>query len=96
MFGTRHWYKPHGRIIILVEPLDIANYFVTPICPESKGAIRFFGTLLADSIIIIPRQNECLLLFNAMMLEKRVGSNIVICHGDIGVYFYFVEDGSVK
>uniref|UniRef100_A0A7S1V2J1 cGMP-dependent protein kinase n=1 Tax=Grammatophora oceanica TaxID=210454 RepID=A0A7S1V2J1_9STRA len=82
---------------VFAAPLDMNAEFVTPHYPKSDAAIQFIDSSLADNFIfasLSPRERRSLI--DAMKLESVSAGTIVIQQGEVGDYFYVVEEGHVS
>jgi cAMP-dependent protein kinase regulator len=85
-FATNH----HGGSISSED-------FVIPHYPKSDGAIQFIDNALADNFIFASlSQKERRLLIDAMMQETVPAGSIIIQQGNIGDFFYVVDEGYVS
>uniref|UniRef100_A0A7S2H902 cGMP-dependent protein kinase n=1 Tax=Helicotheca tamesis TaxID=374047 RepID=A0A7S2H902_9STRA len=97
MINIHSRVRPQRGQNIFAEPIDMGDDYVTPSYPKSDQAIQFIDTSLADNFIFASlTQKERRLLIDAMQLETRAAGTIIIQQGDIGDYFYVVEDGHVS
>mmetsp|Transcript_29435 Transcript_29435/g.42724 ORF Transcript_29435/g.42724 Transcript_29435/m.42724 type:complete len:792 (+) Transcript_29435:694-3069(+) len=97
MINIHSRVRPQRGQNIFAEPLDMGEDYVTPTYPKSDQAIQFIDTSLADNFIFASlTQKERRLLIDAMMLETKPAGTIIIQQGDIGDYFYVVEDGHIS
>lgn len=97
MINIHSRVRPQRGQNIFAEPIDMGDDFVIPTYPKSDQAIQFIDTSLADNFIFASlTQKERRLLIDAMMLETKPAGTIIIQQGDIGDYFYVVEDGHVS
>eukprot|EP00559_Dactyliosolen_fragilissimus_P008241 CAMPEP_0184858102 /NCGR_PEP_ID=MMETSP0580-20130426/3209_1 /TAXON_ID=1118495 /ORGANISM="Dactyliosolen fragilissimus" /LENGTH=807 /DNA_ID=CAMNT_0027354045 /DNA_START=336 /DNA_END=2759 /DNA_ORIENTATION=+ len=91
--------KLHGRVRraqIFATPLDLKDDFVTPVYPKSVESIQFIDNSLADNFIFASlTDRERRNLIDAMRSETVAAGTIIIKQGEVGDYFYVVEDGHV-
>mmetsp|Transcript_13887 Transcript_13887/g.20282 ORF Transcript_13887/g.20282 Transcript_13887/m.20282 type:complete len:788 (+) Transcript_13887:78-2441(+) len=89
--------RPKRQQNVFAEPLDINENFVAPSYPKSDSAIEFIDSSLADNFIFASLTvKERRLLIDAMMMETVAAGTVIIQQGDIGDFFYVVEDGHVS
>lgn len=89
--------RPQRNQNVFAHALDINTEFVAPFYPKSDPAIKFIDVSLADNFIfasLTPKERR--LLIDAMVLDSVAAGTIIIQQGDIGDYFYVVEDGHVS
>mmetsp|Transcript_31308 Transcript_31308/g.65477 ORF Transcript_31308/g.65477 Transcript_31308/m.65477 type:complete len:719 (+) Transcript_31308:1083-3239(+) len=71
--------------------------FVIPNFPKSDVAVHFIDESLADNFIFASlTKEERRLLIDAMKADAVPAGTIIIQQGDIGDYFYVVEDGQIS
>mmetsp|Transcript_13885 Transcript_13885/g.20276 ORF Transcript_13885/g.20276 Transcript_13885/m.20276 type:complete len:772 (+) Transcript_13885:154-2469(+) len=89
--------RPQRQQNVFAQPVDINEDFVTPHYPKSDGAVQFIDSALADNFIFASlTTKERRLLIDAMMMETVAAGTVIIQQGDIGDFFYVVEDGHVS
>jgi len=97
MINIHNRVRPQRNQNIFANPLDLGEDFVPPSFNKSDAAIKFIDNSLADNFIfasLSPRERR--LLINAMeMISVRAGS-IIIRQGEVGDFFYVVEEGHVS
>lgn len=82
---------------VFAEPLDMSEDFVIPNFPKSDVAVHFIDESLADNFIFASlTKEERRLLIDAMKADAVPAGTIIIQQGDIGDYFYVVEDGQIS
>lgn len=82
---------------VFAKQLDMSDDFVAPSFPKSEESIKFIDASLADNFIFASLSSEeRRLLIDAMMKENVPAGTIIIQQGDIGDYFYVVENGHVS
>lgn len=82
---------------VFAEPLDMSEDFVIPNFPKSDAAVQFIDDSLADNFIFASlTKEERRLLIDAMKADTVPAGTIIIAQGDIGDYFYVVEDGQIS
>jgi len=97
MINIHNRVRPQRAHNVFAQPLDISEDFVIPHYPKSDGAIMFIDNALADNFIFASlSQKERRLLIDAMMQETVPAGSIIIQQGNIGDYFYVVDDGYVS
>jgi CRP-like cAMP-binding protein len=75
----------------------MSEEFVTPKYPKSKSAVQFIDNALADNFIFSGlNKEERLQLIHAMLADSAPEGTVIIQQGDIGDYFYVVEDGTIS
>mmetsp|Transcript_30874 Transcript_30874/g.47321 ORF Transcript_30874/g.47321 Transcript_30874/m.47321 type:complete len:813 (+) Transcript_30874:35-2473(+) len=89
----------HNRVRqnVYSRPIDLSGDYVTPSYPKSDAAVQFIDNSLADNFIFASLSaRERRLLIDAMMMQAVPAGTIIIQQGDIGDYFYVVEEGHVS
>ena len=82
---------------IFAQKIDLTENFETPCYPKSESAIQFIDTSLVDNFIFASLSGkERRLLIDAMQLETVPAATVIIKQGDVGDYFYVVDDGHVS
>eukprot|EP00984_Skeletonema_dohrnii_P028145 scaffold18021_cov119-Skeletonema_dohrnii-CCMP3373.AAC.1 len=82
---------------VFAQPLDMTEDFVAPTYPKSNEAVQFIDNALADNFIFASlNKDERLHLINAMKADSAPSGAVIIQQGDIGDYFYVVEDGHIS
>mmetsp|Transcript_38815 Transcript_38815/g.83622 ORF Transcript_38815/g.83622 Transcript_38815/m.83622 type:complete len:802 (-) Transcript_38815:378-2783(-) len=82
---------------IFAEPLDMSEDFVIPNFPKSDAAVQFIDDSLADNFIFASlTKEERYLLIDAMKADSVPAGTIIIQQGEVGDYFYVVEDGDIS
>ena len=82
---------------VFSEPIDMSEDFVAPKYPKSDAAVAFIDHALADNFIFASlSQNERLMLINAMKADTVPQGATIIQQGDIGDYFYVLEEGKIS
>jgi len=82
---------------VFAEPINFSDDYTVPHFPKSEEAVKFIDTSLADNFIFASLSSkERRLLIDAMMLDSVPAGTIIIQQGDIGDYFYVVEEGHVS
>lgn len=70
--------------------------FTAPSYPKSPESIKFIDNALADNFIFASlTKEERLQLIDAMKADSAKAGSVIINQGDIGDYFYVVEEGNV-
>jgi CRP-like cAMP-binding protein len=76
--------------------LDLTDDFMTPSYPKSDASIQFIDNALADNFIFASlTAKERRLLIDAMMMESMPARTVIIQQGEVGDFFYVVEEGHV-
>ena len=97
MINIHNRVRPQRGQNVFAQPLDLTDDFVTPSYPKSDAAIKFIDNSLADNFIFASLSaRERRLLIDAMMLESVPAGTIIIQQGEVGDYFYVVEEGHVS
>ena len=97
MINIHNRVRPQRALNVFAQPLDMNEEFVTPHYPKSDGAIQFIDNALADNFIFASlTQKERRLLIDAMMQESVSAGTVIIQQGDIGDFFYVLDDGHVS
>jgi len=82
---------------IFAQKIDLTEHFETPHYPKSDTAIQFIDTSLVDNFIFASLSSkERRLLINAMAMETVPAGTVIIKQGDIGDFFYVVDEGHVS
>eukprot|EP00816_Leptocylindrus_hargravesii_P004137 CAMPEP_0196805352 /NCGR_PEP_ID=MMETSP1362-20130617/5125_1 /TAXON_ID=163516 /ORGANISM="Leptocylindrus danicus, Strain CCMP1856" /LENGTH=795 /DNA_ID=CAMNT_0042178231 /DNA_START=318 /DNA_END=2705 /DNA_ORIENTATION=- len=82
---------------IFSSPLDFNDEFTSPIYAKSEQAYQFIDASLVDNFIFASLTvKERRQLIDAMSLDTVPAGSVIIRQGDIGDYFYVVEDGHVS
>jgi cAMP-dependent protein kinase regulator len=82
---------------VFSEPIDMSEDFVAPQYPKSESAIAFIDNALADNFIFASlSKDERRMLIDAMKADTVDQGAIIIQQGDIGDYFYVLEDGQIS
>jgi CRP-like cAMP-binding protein len=82
---------------VFSEPIDMSEDFVTPKFPKSEAAVQFIDNALADNFIFASlTKEERRMLIDAMKADTVQAGTIIIQQGDIGDYFYVLEDGQIS
>lgn len=89
--------RPQRNQNVFAHALDLNADFVAPRYQKSEDSIKFIDSSLADNFIFASlTAKERHLMIDAMMMECVPAGTIIIQQGDIGDYFYVVEDGHVS
>lgn len=82
---------------VFAQPLDLTGDFTPPSFPKSDAAIQFIDASLADNFIFASLSSkERRSLIDAMCLQTVPAGTLIIQQGEVGDYFYVVEDGHVS
>jgi hypothetical protein len=82
---------------VFAQPLDLTENFVTPSYPKPEVSVKFIDDALADNFIFSSlSKSERRQLIDAMQPQAVPAGTIIIQQGDIGDYFYVVEDGHIS
>lgn len=82
---------------IFAQKIDLNEHFETPFFAKSDTSIQFIDTSLVDNFIFASLSaKERRLLIDAMVMETVPAGTIIIRQGDVGDYFYVVDDGHVS
>lgn len=82
---------------VFAEPLDMSEDFVVPNFPKSEAAVQFIDDSLADNFIFASlTKEERRLLIDAMKADSVPAGTIIIQQGEVGDYFYVVEEGNIS
>ena len=89
--------RPKERENIFAAPIDLNADFTTPRYPKSDAAVQFIDSSLEENFIfasLTPQERR--LLIDAMMMESVPAGTVIIKQGEVGDYFYVVEEGHVS
>lgn len=82
---------------VFAPSVDINEEFVIPVYPKTEASIQFIDNSLADNFIFASlSDSERRNLIDAMVMEAVPASTIIIQQGEVGDYFYVVEEGQVS
>ena len=82
---------------VFAEPLDMSEDYTIPTFPKSDMARQFIDDSLADNFIFASlTKDERRLLIDAMEADTVPGGTMIITQGELGDYFYVVDNGSVS
>jgi len=82
---------------IFAQKIDLNEHFETPFFAKSDTSIQFIDTSLVDNFIFASLSaKERRLLIDAMIMETVPAGTIIIRQGDVGDFFYVVDDGHVS
>ena len=82
---------------IFAPSIDLQENFQTPRYPKSDAAIQFIDTALEDNFIFASlTPHERRLLIDAMVMESVPAGTMIIKQGEVGDFFYVVEEGHVS
>ncbi|KAL7579025.1 hypothetical protein ACA910_019067 [Epithemia clementina (nom. ined.)] len=82
---------------IFAPSIDVKEEYQTPRFPKSDAAIQFIDTALEDNFIFASLSpHERRLLIDAMVLESVPAGTVIIKQGEVGDFFYVVEEGHVS
>ncbi len=71
--------------------------FAIPSYPKSGAAVQFIDESLADNFIFASlSREERRLLIDAMKADSVPAGTVIINQGEVGDYFYVVEDGNIS
>uniref|UniRef100_A0A7S2VEX2 cGMP-dependent protein kinase n=1 Tax=Entomoneis paludosa TaxID=265537 RepID=A0A7S2VEX2_9STRA len=89
--------RQHERENIFAPSIDLQEEFQTPRFPKSDAAIQFIDTALEDNFIFASlTSQERRLLIDAMVMESVPAGTVIIKQGEVGDYFYVLEEGHVS
>jgi CRP-like cAMP-binding protein/tRNA A-37 threonylcarbamoyl transferase component Bud32 len=97
MINIHNRVRPQRGQNVFAQPLDLTDNFVVLNYPKSDAAIQFIDNSLADNFIFASLSSrERRHLIDAMMMETVPAGNIIIQQGQVGDYFYVVEEGQIS
>lgn len=89
--------RQQARENIFAAPIDFSQNFQTPRYPKSLTAVTFIDSSLEDNFIFASlSRKERRLLIDAMVMETVPAGTLIIKQGEVGDFFYVVEDGHVS
>ncbi len=89
--------KQQARQNVFAPSVDITQDFVIPVYPKSEASIQFIDNSLADNFIFASLSDaERRNFIDAMAMQNVPVSTVIIQQGEVGDYFYVVEDGEVS
>ena len=97
MINIHSRVKPQRGQNIFSEPIKMDEEFVAPVYAKSDAAIQFIDNSLADNFIfasLTPEERRQLI--DAMIMDTVAAGTVIIQQGDIGDFFYVVEEGHVS
>lgn len=82
---------------VFAQAVDINEEYEMPVYPKSEANVQFIDNSLADNFIFASlSDSERRSLIDAMILEFVPASTVIIQQGEVGDYFYVVEEGHVS
>ncbi len=82
---------------VFAPAIDFSAGFIIPKYDKLEESIEFIDNSLADNFIFASlSETEHRSLIDAMVLETVPATTIIIQQGEVGDYFYVVEDGHVS
>ncbi|KAL7533915.1 hypothetical protein ACHAWF_004666, partial [Thalassiosira exigua] len=82
---------------VFAQPLDMDADYTAPKYPKSEAAVKFVDDALADNFIFASlTDEERRLLIDAMQADESPAGTQIIVQGEVGDYFYVVEEGNVS
>ena len=89
--------RPQRAVNVFSQPLDMNDKFVMPVFRKTEAAVQFIDNSLADNFIFASlTSKERRNLIDAMSNESVPAGTVIIQQGDIGDFFYVVENGHVS
>jgi cAMP-dependent protein kinase regulator len=89
--------RPKERENIFSAPVDLTQEYTSPRYPKSDAAVQFIDASLEENFIFASlTAQERSLLIDAMMMETVPAGTVIIKQGEVGDYFYVVEEGHVS
>jgi len=93
---TAHSRAKRGKQVF-AQGIDLSVVYEMPVYAKSEEAIQFIDNSLADNFIFASLSElERRQLIDAMVMETVPAATIIIQQGEVGDYFYIVEDGQVS
>lgn len=81
---------------VFAPPVEINTDFVMPVYAKSEASVKFIDNSLSDNFIFASLSSaERRHLIDAMAMEHVPASTIIIQQGEVGDFFYVVEEGQV-
>ena len=97
MINIHNRVRPQRAQNVFSAPLDINEHFVIPSYPKSEASIQFIDNALADNFIFASLSTkERRLLIDAMVEETVPAGSYIIQQGEVGDFFYVVDEGHVN
>lgn len=97
MINIHNRVRPQRGQAVFAQPLDMTGEYITPSFPKSDASIQFIDNSLADNFIFSSLSStERRLLIDAMKMEVVPSGTIIIQQGEVGDFFYVVEEGQVS
>lgn len=82
---------------IFSTAIDVQEEFQMPRYPKSDAAVQFIDSALEDNFIFASlTSKERRLLIDAMMMETVPAGTVIIKQGEVGDFFYVLEEGHVS
>lgn len=81
---------------VFAPAIDLNDDFIMPVYAKTNDHTNFIDNSLADNFIFASLSNsERRQLIDAMVMETVQAKTVIIQQGEVGDYFYVVEDGQV-
>jgi CRP-like cAMP-binding protein/tRNA A-37 threonylcarbamoyl transferase component Bud32 len=97
MINIHERVRPQRAQNVYSQPLDLSGDYHLPSFPKDEPSIRFIDNSLADNFIFASlTHQERRTLIDAMQLDTVPAGTVIIKQGNIGDYFYVVQDGHVS
>jgi len=96
MINIHSRVRPKRKENVFAQAINFDEKFDVPSFPKTKESTDFIDKSLADNFIFASlTSDERRSLIKAMCNERVMTNSIIIQQGDIGDFFYVVEEGSV-
>lgn len=89
-------YAPQLRRAVATPQVDLQAAFQPPVYPKTAAQEEFLLTVLQDNFLFMDLSSpEMTQLVNAMQKQTVSAETVIIQQGDVGDYYFIVENGTV-